>query len=153
MIVFARQWQLRHRRRVESQQVVSFRIHWWFSFSVLSSSVLAKRQLKGPRSRQTNSRLFECRSVLTTLCKQWHSRPSDKTWVGGVDNIIVFLFWFLCGLRRIRAGGESVGVGFSSRQPTPLWDTAFPRGSYSLERNGDSLSLGLDLQFVSACQE
>lgn len=42
---------------------------------------------------------------------------------------------------------------FSTSQWTPLWDLTFPSGSYSLEGNGDSLSLGLDLQVVSACQE
>lgn len=45
----------------------------------------------------------------------------------------------------MRTGGESVEVG--------LQDTAFLRGSYSLEGNGDGLSLGLDLHFVSGCQE
>lgn len=84
-------------------------------------------------------------------------RSLDETRAGGVYNSILFLFWFLCGLKRggrgIVAGGESVRAEFSGRQWTPLWDIAFPRGSYSLEGNGDSLSLGLDLQFVSACQE
>lgn len=42
---------------------------------------------------------------------------------------------------------------FSTSQWTAFWERQFSSESYSLEENGDGLSLGLDLQVVPVCQK